>query len=63
MVTIDHELNLGGHRNVAMTKDYGKMHLDKAALLYWQYDSVLILNHFVNVNIDFVNVNSNGARD
>ena len=63
MVTIDHELNQGGHRNVAMTKDYGKMHLDKAALLYWQYDIVLILNHFVNVNIDFVNVNSNGALD
>lgn len=56
MVTIDHELNQGGHRNVAMTKDYGKMHLDKAALLYWQYDIVLILNHFVNVN-------SNGALD
>ena len=35
-----------------MTKDYGKMHLDKAALLYWQYDSVLCLNHFVNVNIN-----------
>ena len=49
MVTIDHELNQGGHRNIVMTKDYGKMHLDKAALL----SSVLCLNHFVNVNINY----------
>lgn len=53
MVTIDHELNQGDHGNIVMTKDYGKMHLDKAALLYCQYDSVLYLNHFVYVNINY----------